>query len=112
MRNEECRLMTKSLQENFLKAFRHPRSGRAASDRDDLYLGVYLLLHEPLDCHERAAQRTRATAARALVVNRELLVFEREHFEPAAVGREVRPYLLVENLVDAREPRVVAHQSA
>src|SRR5919205_3175690 len=77
---------------------------RPALDRDDFDFGVDLLLHQPLDCHERTAQGAWATAARALIVNRELLVVEREDFEPAAVGREVRAYALVENLVDASEP--------
>src|SRR2546423_2570232 len=79
---------------------------------DDFDVGVNLLPDHVLDCHQRAGERAGATAARALVVYRQRVFVEREHFEPAAVGRKIRAYALVEHLVDARKSRVVAQQCA
>src|SRR5205085_19346 len=79
---------------------------------DDFDVGVNLLLDHVLDCHQCAGERAWATAARALIVYRQRVFVEREHFEPAAVGREIGAYAFVEHLVDAREARVVAQQRA
>src|SRR5205085_10293796 len=86
--------------------------GSRLLDGDDFDVGVDLLSDEALDAEERARERAGATAAGALVADGERLVVEREHFQPAAVRGEIGAHLLVQNLVDAREARVVAHERA
>src|SRR5688500_13108527 len=81
-------------------------------DGDDFDVGVNLLFDKTFDAHQRACQRTGATAAGALIAYGQRVAFERDHVEPAAVGGEVGAYLLVEHLVDAQQPRVVAHHRA
>src|SRR6185295_2672327 len=81
-----------------------PRPSR--SSRDNLDLGLDLA-DEAFDAGERPRERARAAAAGALIVDRELVAGEAEHVEVAAVALEIRPHLLVEDVVDLVEPRAV-----
>src|SRR5713226_1679264 len=78
------------------------------SNRDDFKLGIDFLLQHPFDGHQRATQRTWATAAGALVANAERVVFQADNLQIAAIACQCRSYFLVEYFIDPEQTRVVA----
>ena len=78
------------------------------SNGDDFKLGIDFLLQHPFDGHQRAAQRTWATAAGALVANAERVVFQADNLQIAAIACQCRSYFFVEYFIDPEQTRVIA----
>lgn len=69
-RGELSKLLPRGVSVSWLNCF----PAKIVLDGDDLYLRVNLLFEHPLDRHQRPRQRTRTTAARALITNRERVI--------------------------------------
>ena len=74
---------------------------------DDFQFGIDFLFEHAFDGHQGAGERTRATAAGALVTDAQGVIVQTKNFEITAVAHQRRSDFLIQNLVDLQQPRIV-----